>query len=247
MSAFVVCFDRNCHGSICFSPPAYCPGNLAFNKSRFLWLKMRLIVVFQKVYFRIHPFVYSRLWMSRSICFFASQEVRGFLQVKKYVDFLRCKSRSAWMSKSAWIFASQEILGFVQVKHCVDFLRCKSRSVWMSTSHWIFASQDVRGFLQVKKCAGFVALQIEKCVNVKKCVDFCKPTNAWIFASQKVRWCLALHVEGCVKVKKSWGGCKPRSAWIVASQKVHWTCWLVRCHVAATHFTCLHQWTYHAK
>jgi len=41
-----------------FSPPAYCPGNLVFYTSRFLWLKIRLIAVFQKVYVRIHWFVY---------------------------------------------------------------------------------------------------------------------------------------------------------------------------------------------
>ena len=42
----------------CFSPPAYCPGNLVFYTSRFLWLKIRLIAAFQKVYVRIHSFVY---------------------------------------------------------------------------------------------------------------------------------------------------------------------------------------------
>jgi hypothetical protein len=44
--------------NFCFSPPAYCPGNLVFYTSRFLWLKIRLIAAFQKVYVRIHWFVY---------------------------------------------------------------------------------------------------------------------------------------------------------------------------------------------
>ena len=60
ISCFVVCFGGSCVSPICFSPPAYCPGNMVFNKSRFVCLKIVLIAAFQQVYVRIHAFVYCR-------------------------------------------------------------------------------------------------------------------------------------------------------------------------------------------